>query len=641
MERSDALARKAVPFSPIIAPTYSLADRMLAGHEKTFTIKFMGKRYPLWKLVEHLCHITNKDDQDVLFKYNYQQCLLYLAKCKMKEAGKQVRVDILKARQIGFSTEEDVEDSLFALFTPNVRIGILADTIDHASGLFEKIQYVYDHLDMANPNRDLIESDPKKYGYLSYKPKLRYNKGQTLLQTEYGHSRVEVMCVSDTAGRSKHYTKLHCSEVAFWDCMEKTFTSLFKTISRHNPNSSIVLETTANGFNDYKARWDSDYAGSDVSFFAFFAPWFENPEYKEPIPLGFDLQASMDQWEKDKQKLHNLTDEQMYWFHLEYLDSQRNKDSVLQEDPFDPVDPFISTGNAVFDKDLLAERKREIVKEQEEKKYALGIFTCDHIANADQSRIEIPSKSIVFHSSHDGFIKVFENPIKGHPYVVTCDPNMGGSDDVAMQVVDNYTGVQVARFKTNKLANDLCAYQLYCLGYAYNWALISSETNVGQIVMEILVRCNYPHIYVTQAQNYQNANRVVSPVFGHKTTVANRQYMIDMFVKAFRENPKMIRDYDTICEMESFQLVEHTDKEGNVTRSKQEAAGGSHDDLVMAFAAFYIVRSQQTAIPQSVDEDDKDDHVETIADINHRILEERRAATTRKEIVNRSVGISW
>ena len=126
--------------------------------------------------------------------------------------------------------------------------------------------------------------------------------------------------------------------------------------------------------------------------------------------------------------------------------------------------------------------------------------------------------------------------------------------------------------------------------------MISCETNVGQIVQELIIKSNYPNLYVTQAKSYETMRQIVRPQFGHKTTVANRQFMIDSFVKAFEENPGIIKDYDTICEMECFQIVEHLNKEGQVTRAKQEAAGSAHDDLVMSFAAFYLVRNQQTSL---------------------------------------------
>ena len=600
MERNDRVAleqsrAEKKPFSAILAPTYSLADRMLAGHERTFTVNFMGKRYPLWKVVEHLAYITDKNDNNVRFRYNYQQCVTYLRKCELKESGRSVRTNTLKARQIGITTMEAVEMTIVALFTPNTNCAIVADKEEHASGIFEKVQYVYDHLDLNNPNREMIEESPKEYGRLSYKPTLKYNKGQKMLQTKAGNSRIEVVCVSDAAGRSRHYTRIHCSEVAFWVGMEKALLSLFKTVSRHNPNSAISLETTANGFNDYKIRWDTDYAGGQGTFLAIFHPWYDNPDYSEKIPLGYDLMANMEEWEKEKMQKHGLSLEQMYWFHLEFLDTH-NKELTLQEDPFDPIDAFISTGKTVFNRDFVEARKRELAEVEKNHAYERGQFVCKHLANEDQSVIEVPEDSIRWVDAIEGPIKIYKRPEAGHPYVVTCDPFMGGSDDVAMNVIDNHTGVQVARFKSNIMTNDRCAWQLYCLGRMYNWALVSSETNVGQIIMELLIKAKYPKLYLNQAKSYESAAMPVRLQYGHKTTKSNRQFQIDSFSNAFEENPEIVNDYDTICQMECFQLVEHLDGDGHVTSAKQEAAGGAHDDLVMAFGAFYLVRNQQTTL---------------------------------------------
>ena len=635
MERSDreALERSKAsnsPYAPTLAPTYSLADRMLAGHERTFTIRFHGKIYPLWKLVEHLAHIQDKNDNDVLFKYNYQQCVRYLEKCKLKESGKDVRTNTLKARQVGITTQEAVEMAIKTFYTPNSQFAIVADLQDHAAGIFDKIQYVYDHLDLANPHRKLIEEDPKTYGRLSYKPTLRYNKGQKMLQTARGNSRIEVVCVSDAAGRSRHYTGIHCSEVAFWPGMEKALLSLSKTVARGNPNSSISLETTANGYNDYKIRWDQDFAGGEGTYKAIFLPWYDNPEYRKPLPVGYDLMADMDQWEIEKMRKHNLTMEQMYWFHLEYVEARRNKDFVLQEDPFDPVDAFVSSGTSVFNKDLVAMRKREVIElMQKGDFYESGLFSCKHLANEDQSVIEVPADSIKWMPMRDGAIRIFKKPQPGHPYVATCDPFMGGSDNVAIQVFDNNTGEQVARFKSNELSNDRVAWQLYCLARYYNWALVSCETNVGQIVMELIVKANYPKIYVTQAKSYENMRQTIRPQFGHKTTTANRQFMIDSSTVAFEEHPENINDYDTLCEMESFQLVERLNRDGDVTSSKQMAAGSAHDDLVMAMAAFYLVRNQQTALVSEAD--DGASRAMTIDQLEERIWEKAQKEKTMRE----------
>ena len=85
------------------------------------------------------------------------------------------------------------------------------------------------------------------------------------------------------------------------------------------------------------------------------------------------------------------------------------------------------------------------------------------------------------------------------------------------------------------------------------------------------------------------------------------------------------------------------DKDGNVTRAKQEATGGAHDDLVMAWAAFYIVRQQQRATPIDPEPKSKKGSfrscITTMGNANAVFPEARKP--TQNEILNRSIGIKW
>ncbi|MCI1244475.1 MAG: hypothetical protein LKG11_00745 [Bacilli bacterium] len=613
----------------------SLADRLLKGCERDITVTFQGKVYPAWVLMESLLYIVDKNEDNVRFRLNRQQCRLYKAICEQRRQGKLIREDILKARQIGFTTFIAGLYFTIAMFTPNVSVGIVADTLEHSQGIFEKYQHFYDCLDLNNPNRELIEEDPKKYAGLSYKPTLRYNKGQTMLRTDKGNSPIHVMAVGDSAGRSKTYSLLHLSECAFWDNLGKTLKSLLKTVSRKNLMSMVFLETTGNGFNAYKDRWDRDLGGNSA-FDAYFERWFDNPEYSEPIPEGYDLMAHLEPWELERMERYKVSPEKMNWYHNTYMgESDGDRNDVLQEYPFSPVDAFVASGNTVFDKELIAQRKSEILDSMAKKAPEKGRFTYSKAFSEDGSRIEM--SGIAFADTRNGPISIMSKPVRGRPYVVTCDPNMGGSDDVAIQVVDNCSGRQVARFKSNELPLDECAYQLYCLGRMYNWALMSSETNVGQIVMDLLIKMRYPKLYVAQSEAYENFRETVKVSYGHKTTKGNRQFMIDSFAMAFRQDPTIVSDYDTICEMESFQLVERYDGKGNVTSSKQEAAGGAHDDLVMAFAAFYLVRGQQSAVPDKGS--DASGRKMTLEEIDEAV--ERKSREARVKSSQKGFGISW
>ena len=628
----------------------TLADEMLEPVADAFQVDFLNRKIPLYRLVEWLAFIVDKNGNTVNFRYNRQQCLLYLKMAEMRKRGRQVRINILKARQIGFSTMIAVQSCIYALFTPNVKVGILADTKEHASALFEKINFVYSHLDVNNPWR--FESRVGKDGEerlvelpsipagRSFKPRLLYCRGKSMLQTA-ANSAVEIMAVGDNAGRASHYTILHCSECAFWKDMQKAFVSLFQTVSRTDPNSMIFLETTANGYNDYKQRWDSDSAG-ESSFEAFFAPWWGNPGYSVPVGEFEDVESMLEPWELRKMRLHKLTPGQMKWYHEGFCDLGRNKDAMLQENPFDPADAFISTSSTVFDKDILAKRKDELyAASRARESYKEGIFECRYEYSPDGMSISIDRDSIRFREYPHGPIRIFEAPRPGYPYVASCDPNEGGADDCAIQVIDNVDCHQAARLKSNELSNFEAAIQEYCLGIYYNGALLSSENNRGKMVLDALIKTGYPNLYVSQADQTDDYARKAKRSFGHRVGPNNRQAMVETLALYFKSTGgEMIRDYDTILEMESFQNV--VDASG---RAKPQATGGAHDDLVMALCGALYVRSQMRATPEKSEPTSRFAVPNNPADVSWRLMLNRReqeeSKRERHEAYNRSVGIRW
>ena len=253
--------------------------------------------------------------------------------------------------------------------------------------------------------------------------------------------------------------------------------------------------------------------------------------------------------------------------------------------PSSPIEAFIVSGSSVFNMELLLERKAEILEEQQRNPAKRGFFRFDKHVSSDGQVITI--ENIKWVDDEQGAIKIYEEPQKGHPYVVNNDPAMGGEDYFATQVVNNNTGEQAAVYHRNKCDADDCAYQLYCLGTYYNKALVSGETNTTSYILKLVKKCGYRFIY--QDQDYEVLQGRYQDKLGYKTKQNNRQPMIEEFAEAFRDNPRIIRDYETICEMESFQVVrnESTGKE------KAQATGGKHDDLVMAMCGVYLCRRAQ------------------------------------------------
>lgn len=102
----------------------------------------------------------------------------------------------------------------------------------------------------------------------------------------------------------------------------------------------------------------------------------------------------------------------------------------------------------------------------------------------------------------------------------------------------------------------------------------------------------------------------------------------------------MIKDYNTLVQMETFQNVEHVDKNGKST-FKIEATQGNHDDLVTSLMAFFLVRNQQEVIarPQSTIEELS--HEKKIAMLEHKLENNYRERHEVKSSWERQVGIRF
>ena len=252
----------------------------------------------------------------------------------------------------------------------------------------------------------------------------------------------------------------------------------------------------------------------------------------------------------------------------------------------------------MFNAELLQKRKLEIIEQiLNTRNYKQGMFSYEAKFSEDGERISV--MKIGFVESKTGHVKIYKEPVEGHPYVVVNDPANGGEDYFATQIWDNYTGKQVAVYHRNKVDIDDCAFQMYCLLRYYNGclsnypeieddSLASGETNTTSYVLEMLHKMGYRNIYKdTDVQDL--SNRFMNK-YGFMTKTNNRQYMIDLFKVAFRKNPEIISDYETICEMENFEIVKHASG-----KEKAEAANGSHDDLVMSCCGFFYCRDRQRA----------------------------------------------
>ena len=587
------------------ATARTLADELLPDYDEDLAIQVRDDNgdtliIPVWRFIERYLRIKDKQGRFSAFRLTRAQIDLYIRICERKRQGKCMRFDILKARQIGFSTFIAALFFTLTALVPNQTCVIVADTAEHATNLFGKYKFFYANLpEWLKKRLPTLASNAKALI-------IDYGRGQS--------SVIRVLVQGESAGRSDTCQYLHLSEVAFWQDIVDTSTSILQTVSDSNPNAIVFYETTANGVNEYKEIWDKDVGGRGAgkgSFEALFYPWHGDPEYAAPYD-GFD---KFD-WETKIQKEFGLSDRQIAWYRIQYDKMRGNLPKLRQEMPSSPTEAFITSGSSVFNMELLLARKAEIMKMPAPK---VGMFRYTKAFSQDGKRVDVDGLGWI--DSECGPVTIYEEPIPGHPYVVNNDPAQGGEDYFATVVVDNTNCRQVATYHRNKCDADDAAYQLLMLARHYNGALVSGETNTTSYVLKLVYKCGYRFIY--QDSDYENLSVRFADKLGYKTKTTNRPAMIQTFAEAFRDDPRIVTDYATICEMENFQVVrnESTGKE------KAQAISGKHDDLVMAFCGFFLCRGAQRA---TVKGEAPKSRAMTIEELEEK-LERRARADSRQE----------
>ena len=172
-------------------------------------------------------------------------------------------------------------------------------------------------------------------------------------------------------------------------------------------------------------------------------------------------------------------------------------------------------------------------------------------------------------------IKIYEEPIPGHKYVIGVDSAKEGQDFSSFQIFDmtdlNFRQVCSAKLKINYV---MIPEILDTYGKKYNTALIIIENNEGsgQSIADILVRdYEYDNVFYEYRKSKGVTKRVVYP--GFRTTRLSRELMLQTIRMLAVNNRLSLCDKQTIDEFETFILQD----------GKYEARGvNAHDDMVMA-----------------------------------------------------------
>ncbi len=503
--------------------------------------------------IESCLKIKTKSGTVVPFRLNDAQKKLYAVAKKQQDAGKPVRLIILKARQLGFSTLTEGLIFHACATRKNTNALIVAHREDATANLFRMSKLFYDEL--PAPMKPMMRSSNAQELVFENPSKLRSER-----EARPGlRSRIRCATAGGRGiGRSDTLQCVHLSEYAFWpdgaDGKAATLAGILQAVPSL-PGTMVVIESTANGFEDFKERWDAAVAGENDFEPVFFA-WFENPDYAMPVVPGTEWTPE----ERDLRDAYHLTDEQLQWRRWCIANNCGGSlDMFRQEYPASPGEAFLHSGTGVFDNEQIVLRLERLPEPAGRGEFTDGEWT----------------------ESETGPITLYELPEEGVPYVLGGDTAGEGSDYFTAIVINNVSGKIAAKLR-QKYSEPEYVRQIYALGKYYNDALAAIETNFSTYPVMKLQEMDYPNQYARERED--TYTRQMKKSFGFRTDRQSRPRAIANLVEVFSGHPEWFTDRELLEEMLVFCYNED---------HRPEALSGKHDDLVMGAAITYAVRHQQ------------------------------------------------
>lgn len=247
----------------------------------------------------------------------------------------RVRVIVLKARQLGVSTYCAARFYHRTVSNPGLRCIIIGHKVDASRNLFQIVKRFHDHL----PD-DL-------------RPSIGVSNAEELVFDKIDSGYLVTVATTEGAGRSATAQMLHGSETAFWPDLPTQLASVMQTVPDLD-RTEVIIETTANGYNDLFKLWRKAEAG-ESEFLPVFLPWSIAPEYRANVPDDFEPTGD----ERRLMELHKLDLEQIVW--------RRNKISQLgseeyfqQEYPLHASEAFIAAQfDSFIPSDLVLRARKE------------------------------------------------------------------------------------------------------------------------------------------------------------------------------------------------------------------------------------------------------------------------------------------
>lgn len=497
------------------------ADR--ADQERTrteeSTKEFLAEALKDFDKFASLVEIITKKNERTRFVPNRIQ--------RLYSAKRTARDIILKARQQGMTTVEQIRDVFYFLTVPGARVVVVCQSVTDNGPLKQLTQNFQVMLDSLRRAGMDLEFTTEAVGHWVLK-----DRDSSLKVTVSGASETS----ASKKGRAGTISRLHITECAFFEFADSTLNAMLECVPSPQFGSQIVIESTANGAAGFFYRQCEAAKAKQGSYKFHFFPWHFTEEYSTPLEPG-EVFAPSD--EREAQLLaEGVTPEQLKWYRDKVTD--KGADKTTQEYPTDPETCFLVSGRQFFDP------QRTIVL--------------------------IAGKRVPIETRDRERIRIYRRPEPGKIFLLTGDTSEGSGQDSSAGVLRDFETNELYAVLHGQYTPWQLAEALDTLGREYNYAVVVVErNNHGRSTLDALINKFF----------YENLYFAADEKAGWLTSPITRPVMLDSLEDGHRQGFWSTPDEPTLSQVRNFVIA----KSG-----KPQAKAGEHDDLVIAEAICWAVR---------------------------------------------------
>ena len=523
--------------------------------------KRKAKSNPL-SLIEdgHLWIKTKVGTLEKLILNNAQKHILGIIKILLGK-NKPVRLIVLKSRQTGCSTLIEAILYSFTSQKPNINSFILADDKDGSNYLFE-MSKLYQ------------EKCPE------YLRPLEKRSNEKKLEFDKIHSQILIDTAENKkAGREITIQYAHLSEYALFPYPSEVMLGLSQAVPSL-PNTMIIKESTAQGFNHFKDDWDKAVRG-ETDYVPIFIPWYWDEGYRmsaDGLVIGDLKLGDVSKHEPQlatqmRQEGIDFIEERLVWRRWCIKNNCEGKVSLFsQEHPSNSDEAFIASGDCTFDKEELV-RQLKLNK----KPIAIGNIIQDDY-------------QWKFRADLQGDFKFFEaiKPRIQEEYIVTGDACSGSGEDYAFLVALGKRSNSVLATYRAKVDSDILADKAMRLASLLHNAEVAIENNSYGFHANLKLRSIYGNVY--RQEKVDSDSGQIAEIYGWTTSSKTRADMLGELKEDIRN--KCITINDEIIIRECLTFVKNKDS------GKEEAEEGANDDGVITLAIAASIRRRRPFVPK-------------------------------------------